>query len=449
VNANNTYTLIPILFVNTYYLHRTGPNTPLSAIEPFPEGLRVLAGDQYRTSYNASDPASKAVSYVCLDYENGSSGDLQQFPDHNCKNGLRTQLHFPSCWTGGDKDSPDHKAHMSYPINSAEGGDCPKSHPHKLMNLFFEFVYDVGRFEFRPGQTNWVFANGDTTGLAMHGDFINGWDVNTLTDAVKQCTDMFFDGDLEKCAPLAKSIDRKKSQSCTVPRAVDEAIDGPLKALPGCNPVNGGPVAKASTCPGQVVPAIKGVSPAHTLAAGTTTSAAVPASSSVPAQQQSSHVASSSSAGASSAAASTSKASSSVGVPTSAPLSSASSGPTSAPAPPASSSRPGANPPPVSSSHAAPPPPPASSSHAAPAPSSSSSAAPGPGNHHTFSFGHHHFGQRPTSTHVNVALPTQSPDVKQCKREAPSQKRAEEAFEARRSAFSKHRRHAKRLSNQH
>lgn len=462
-----SYNRIPISFVNTYYLHRTGQNTPLASIQPFPKGLRMFAGDQYRTSYNKTDPGSMAVSYVCLDYQGGSSGDLQQFPDHNCKDGLRTQLHFPSCWNGEDKDSPDHKSHMSYPVGSAEGGDCPTTHPHKLMNLFYEFVYDVGSFDFRAGQTNWVFANGDTTGLAMHGDFINGWDVNTLTNAVKQCTDMFFDPQLEStfhlsqclrttnihcsflffslslfvdCGPLAASIDRKKSQSCTIPRVVEEDIDGPLKALPGCNPVSGGPVAKASTCANQIVPAIKGLSPAHTLAAGATTSAAATPSS-VPAQQQSTHVASSSSVGASSA--STSKASSSaVGAPTTVPLSSASSGPTSAPA--ASSS---------SSSHPAnPPPPPATPSPAPPA-SSSSAAPPAQSSHHTFSFpnGHHHFDQHGSSTHVNVALPTQSPDVKQCKRseDSPSKERAEEAFESRRSAFSKHRRHAKRLSGQH
>jgi hypothetical protein len=162
----------------------------------------MLAGNQYRTAYNSSDPASKAVSFVCLDYQGGSSGDLQQFPDKNCKDGLRTQIHFPSCWDGVHLDSADHKSHMSYPIGSPEGGDCPGSHPHKLINLFYEYVYDVGSFDFRAGESNWVFANGDTTGLAMHADFINGWDEKTLADTVKECTDMFFSAGLERASPL-------------------------------------------------------------------------------------------------------------------------------------------------------------------------------------------------------------------------------------------------------
>jgi len=435
VNVNGSYTRIPISFVNTYYLHRTGGNTPLSAIQPFPKGLRMLAGNQYRTSYNATDPESMAVSFVCLDYKGGSSGDLKQFPDHNCPDGLRTQIHFRSCWNGKDLDSPDHKAHMSYPIGSAEGGDCPASHPHKLMNLFYEFVYDVGSLDFRPGQTNWVFANGDTTGLGMHADFINGWDENTLSAAVKQCTDMFFDAQLENCAPLAASINRQKAQACTIPRVVEEEIDGPLKALPGCNPVNGGPVAKSSTCANMVVPAIKGLSPAQTLAAGASTSA--PASSASAPAQQSTHAASSSSVGVSSSSPPAS--SSVVAVPTSAPPSPVSSGATSAPAAPSSSQA------------ASPPPPPPSATPTPPPPAASSSSVPQQQPHHTFTFphGHHLHG---SSTRVNIALPTQSAELQQCKRRgpegSPSKKRAEEVYEVRRSAFSKHRRHAKRAATQ-
>jgi hypothetical protein len=115
----------------------------------------MLAGDPYRTSYNASNPADKAVSYNCLNYNGGAPPEQGTFFTQNCPNGLRKQIHFPSCWDGVNLDSSDHKSHMSYPIGSPEGGDCPSSHPVKIVNLFYEFTSDVGRFDFVQGHNNW------------------------------------------------------------------------------------------------------------------------------------------------------------------------------------------------------------------------------------------------------------------------------------------------------
>ena len=49
---------------NIYYLVRDGPkNQPIKA---FPKGLRMVAGDTNRKTYNASSFADQAVSFVCL-----------------------------------------------------------------------------------------------------------------------------------------------------------------------------------------------------------------------------------------------------------------------------------------------------------------------------------------------------------------------------------------------
>lgn len=151
VNDNNTYTLIPIAFVNTYCtslryigytlkcsrfvsytdLQRDGPTQ--KNISAFPAGLRMLAGSMYRTPYNDSNPADKAVQYVCLNYQ-GNSSQTNEFPtDKNCPDGLRAQIVFPSCWDGKNLDSGDHQSHMSYPVGGApDNGDCPPDHPEKV-----------------------------------------------------------------------------------------------------------------------------------------------------------------------------------------------------------------------------------------------------------------------------------------------------------------------------
>jgi hypothetical protein len=66
---------------------------------------------------------------------------------------------------------------MAYASGGAEGGgDCPSTHPVHLVTLFYEYIYEVQKFPYNNGSDpTWVFANGDTTGYGMHGDFLNGW----------------------------------------------------------------------------------------------------------------------------------------------------------------------------------------------------------------------------------------------------------------------------------
>jgi hypothetical protein len=194
--ANGTFTLIPISFVQTYYLQRAGPTQ--TNISAFPPGLRMVAGDPYRSTYNASNIPDQAISFVCLNGADptNNNGPQTAFPQTACPDGLRMQVNFPSCWDGANLDAPDHMAHMAYPEGHPDSGDCPASHPVKTILLFNEYVYDVGAFDFVPGADSWVTATGDATGYSFHADFINGWKESTLAAAVAQCTGALF-GNLE------------------------------------------------------------------------------------------------------------------------------------------------------------------------------------------------------------------------------------------------------------
>ena len=95
-----------------------------------------------------------------------------------------------------------------------------------------------------------VLLNVNNSGF--HGDFVNGWDVNVLQQAVDQCTN--DSGNMSDC-PVFKYFPAATSQGCKVPVVVSEDINGPLKALPGCNPVTNGPerAVPASSCPAPKV----------------------------------------------------------------------------------------------------------------------------------------------------------------------------------------------------
>jgi len=93
-------------------------------IKAFPAGFKMLAGDTFRRNSSLPSPmreqsrwtaedmtqsalAQKAIGFNCLNYAEPPEGSLKNFamPDRatmeaHCKDGLRLELAFPSCWDG-------------------------------------------------------------------------------------------------------------------------------------------------------------------------------------------------------------------------------------------------------------------------------------------------------------------------------------------------------------
>jgi hypothetical protein len=128
---------------------------------------------------------------------------------------------------------------MSYPaIGEYNGGVCPQSHPIAIISIFLEFFYDTARF---PDWENLVYAMGDRTGYGLHADFVNGWtDLDALGNAFRTCSG----GDLTLNSPGC-SITKGKlipagAKNLEVPAPQEDVgLQGPLRALPGNNPVTG------------------------------------------------------------------------------------------------------------------------------------------------------------------------------------------------------------------
>ncbi|KAK6430435.1 hypothetical protein LTR95_013410 [Oleoguttula sp. CCFEE 5521] len=231
--------------MTVYYQQRPGPDN--DALQAFPKDFRMLAGDPFQRNYTGLQAApGNAVSFVCLDYS-GTSKQYNEIPNVNCPDGLRAQIYFPSCWNG-DLDSADHKSHMAYPSGHYDNGRCPSTHPKHLVSIFYEVIYSIDQFknDWYGNSHPFVFAQGDKTGYGFHGDFVNGWDVDTLQKAVDTCTNN--SGNLEDCHVFDNDLfTGDEQQSCRIPPSVNaagtsslEQTTGVLAALPGCNPVTGG-----------------------------------------------------------------------------------------------------------------------------------------------------------------------------------------------------------------
>lgn len=156
--------------VTFYYLGEGVRPDVTARIQPYPPGLRIVAGNARATGPDGSTIAR----WSCL-----HAGHVPPSKDFvTCPPGtmLESYLDFPQCWNGRDLDSPDHQSHMAYPV----GGACPASHPVPVPKLRQVLRYPVS------GDTSGLrLASGG--GYTMHGDFFNAWPPAELERRVRDC----------------------------------------------------------------------------------------------------------------------------------------------------------------------------------------------------------------------------------------------------------------------
>eukprot|EP00122_Pirum_gemmata_P009279 Pgem_evm1s8574 len=211
-------------------------------LEPFPENFRMVAGDPMRTVYDPSNRVHNKIRYNCVD-DGKMYHHFPKFDKEEPCNRLRVEILFPSCWNG-KHDDVDYSKHMAYPIGgSEETGRCPKTHPHRLTHLFFETFYDVGH---RPEGGELISSTGDISGYAHHGDFLNGWEPDTLKEATSTCqqynqyygrhkTHVFS---ADKCPAFTKTKPSVRSECIPVANGTEgqyHIYEQVLDSLPGGN----------------------------------------------------------------------------------------------------------------------------------------------------------------------------------------------------------------------
>lgn len=224
-----------------------------------------------------------AIGVNCLNYAKPGEPTLMRhylpdkaFIDENCPDGIRFELMFPSCWVGNNViTSANHQDHVAYP-DTVMDGPCPADFPVRLPGLMFESFYNTVEFKGRSG--SYVLANDDTQGkiflgpfffplplplplfpwdafsspaqaiflpvrpdqfsnqaigFGYHGDFISGWDEETLRQAVNTCTNM--SGRIDDC-PVFELQSQNDAAQCnlnTPSLLSSENVFGPMAVLPG------------------------------------------------------------------------------------------------------------------------------------------------------------------------------------------------------------------------
>jgi hypothetical protein len=157
---------------STFYYNDGGKE---AAVQAFPPGLKVIAGDMMATA----PQGDKIVYWGC---GNGSSISKVESPPQCGDGELSLHVIFPDCWNGRDLDSVDHKSHMAY---SQRGDDdkkhCPSSHPVPLPELTMRYIWG----DQQPDPSSLTLSSGSVH--SMHADFWNTWNQARLEQLVSHC----------------------------------------------------------------------------------------------------------------------------------------------------------------------------------------------------------------------------------------------------------------------
>jgi hypothetical protein len=169
----------------TTIYYKVGYEMPASVITPAPTGLRMIAGD--KTWSNAAQNQER-VWWTCAGPGPGFSATI---PD--CIDRVELVVIFPQCWDGVHLDSPDHKAHMSYPIysNNANGSRCPDKYPTAIPEITELFYWTVPK---GVKSSTWhISSDMDVSrpgGLSAHADWMMGWVPDVMRKLVTQCLNL-------------------------------------------------------------------------------------------------------------------------------------------------------------------------------------------------------------------------------------------------------------------
>ncbi|CAK7199469.1 hypothetical protein SEUCBS139899_002149 [Sporothrix eucalyptigena] len=215
-------------------------------VTAFKPGFRMLVGDTTLRTKPTGVNMKTQSCFRCYTGPNFKGDDLspcadpkldtETLPAGPCLGGIRSNIHFPTCWDGKNLDSPNHKDHVAYPTSGpssfATTGTCPSSHPVKIPQVMLEIVWDTTGFNDKSewpadGSQPFVLSNGDKTGYAQHADYVFGW----KGDALQK----LMDGGCFGAATCngVKTQTAATANKCAVKDTVAEDTNGWLTELPG------------------------------------------------------------------------------------------------------------------------------------------------------------------------------------------------------------------------
>ncbi|KAL1896333.1 hypothetical protein Sste5346_004718 [Sporothrix stenoceras] len=221
------------------------PEDLRSNVTAFKPGFRMLVGDASLRGPEGHTPKNCFRCFTGPNFEGDNAApcadpvlDTPHLPTRPCLGGIRSNIHFPTCWDGVRLDPDDHKAHVAFSVGVNGTYACPATHPVKIPQVMLEIVWDTTAFN---DPSDWpatsdnttatqpfVLSTGDRTGYSQHGDYVFGW----KGDALQRAMDSTSGCSASTCGALT-SQSFVTANRCLVKRQVHEDVEG-CKWLPSC-----------------------------------------------------------------------------------------------------------------------------------------------------------------------------------------------------------------------
>jgi len=161
---------VPIKAVQVYYRSASG-----MTVRPFPGNLKIIAGG------DTLDPPAPSRSQLSLSWACEDTPPYTPSPPDCSGTGrvVTAHIHFPDCWDQENKDSSDHRSHMTFGTP-----ECPRGYV-AVPRLRLHIRYDVTNAE---GFTLSSDTSDMVGGQSLHADFWNTWaDQSALRFLVRRC----------------------------------------------------------------------------------------------------------------------------------------------------------------------------------------------------------------------------------------------------------------------
>ena len=190
-------------------------------VEPFPDNLRIIAGNPAATSpqtdFTGAWQAQKAISFSCGPPYRSDDRKQALIPDcAGSGNQLEMQIAFPQCFNEADGTYLSDQSHMSYSENGYYGAACPDSHPTDISSIMYRIFFDPS--EYGGSLTN-LHLSSDVKmdrilpgGTTAHADWFGAWHPGAMDMWVDNCNNMQEDcetGLLDR-SPAISLVPRKR-----------------------------------------------------------------------------------------------------------------------------------------------------------------------------------------------------------------------------------------------
>jgi hypothetical protein len=152
-----------------------------------PNGLRFIMG---RDMLNLSAPPTGNFHFLC-DNNTGNWPTLQQaLAVCSAGHHIDAVVDAPTCWDGKNIDSPNHRDHVAYMVDSHMGYPmCPTTHPYIIPGFVMGANYLVVAGE---DTSKWAFSSdsmapNEPAGSTFHADWFGAWDNTVMAMWTDNC----------------------------------------------------------------------------------------------------------------------------------------------------------------------------------------------------------------------------------------------------------------------